>query len=541
MIRAASDRFATVVAVVFAVGLFAALWWRFRYAIDLTDETFSIALPYRFVRGDRPFIDELSTAQTSGLVLFPFIWLHVKLLGTTGLVLFVRHVHLLFKSFAAVATWFLARRWLTSKSARLVVAMTPFAFVPHSIPNVGYNVLACTLLVVGGFCSAAAIATDDVKIRERLLVASGFGYALGTFAYPPIAPAPILGALLLFALAPTARVRSVLLLAAGAGIVLLLVSPPLLRAGRAAIIASFKFGTAMVARPPSKMTQVLKDWWARGAPLVAWTYGLALVGFLSRSRTVVKLVVPMIVYLAATWWSDPATPSALVAFNTVTFAGLLAPAVLLLAEPDPVWRGAVLIIVPAWVAGHATAYGSSNGTDNGGIGMLPATVAFVVLAVRALEQAKAERTWAITPAMLFSALLAHRSFTFVYRDAPIAQCTARIRSGPFKGIWTTPARAKEFAELEDVFKRYDQPGGRVLIVYEQPGAYLFSRMPPSANTVWPLSWFGQPELRDYWNAHRTGKGIVIKFGGVNGPIDPEIAPESRVLERHGGFTVYREP
>lgn len=536
-----SDRFATVVAVVFGLGVLVALWWRFRFGIDLTDETFSIALPYRFTRGDRPFLDEVSTAQTAGLVLYPFVWLHVKLRGTTGIVLFVRHVHLLFKAFAAVGVWFAARRWLDSRSARIAVAITPFAFVPHSIPNVGYNVLACSLLVVGGFCSAAAIANDDRTLRERLLLASGFAYALGVFAYPPIAPAPVLGAVLLLALAPRQRVRSVLLLAAGAALALILLSPPLLRAGKSGVLATFQFGSGMVARPRSKLLLVLTDWWSKGFTLYAWSYGLAFAAWISRSRTAVKLAVPVIVYLAATWWSEQAT-TALCGINTVTFAGLLAPAMLLVARPSGlVWRGAVLVIVPAWVAGHATAYASSNATDAGGIGMLPATVAFVVLAVRALEQARSERTWAIAPAMLFSALLTHRAFTFVYRDAPLEQLSTLVSTGPFKGMMTTAPRAKMFSELESVFARYDRKGGRVLVVYEQPGAYLFSRMPPSANTVWPLNWFGQNELRTYWNAHRTGKGVIVKFHGAAGVFDPEFEAPERLIERHGSFNVYREP
>lgn len=540
--RRGSDRFASAVALIFGATLVAALTHRFRFGAELTDETFSIALPYRFVLGDRPFIDEVSTAQSAGLIVFPFVWLYVKLKGgTSGLVLFARGLHIFFKAAAALSVYAAARRWLTSKSAQIAVAFVPFAFVPHSIPNVGYNVLGATFLVVGGFLSAAAVADDAPDLKW--LVGSGFGYGLAALAYPPVVAAPILATLLVLVCARKRRLAAAGAMVAGGALVLALVAPALVPAGISGIKASFHFGADLVPRPRSKFLDVLYEWWTGATPLVVGTYAAGIVLWRLGSRAVTSIVVPILVLAVALWFGD-LSATAFTALHTVTWAGLLAPAILATAGLDSALvRGAVLVFVPSLVAGLFTAYASSNQTTNGCIGLYPAAVLFCVAAVRALDRAKAERIWTFAPAVLFSAVLVWRTFQFVYRDGPLDQLTTIVTSGPFRGIRTSSYRAATFGELEGIVKRYERPDGHILINYENPGAYLFSRMRPSTNTVWPLSYYGQPELLSYWRAHANGKGIVIKVhGAARGPlVDPIVEAPDRLLERTRHFSVYREP
>src|SRR5271154_313747 len=65
-------------------------YWRLYYGVDFTDEAWYVAVPYRFVLGGRPYVDELSVPQTSAAVV-----LYPALAGRTGLVLFVRQLHFL--------------------------------------------------------------------------------------------------------------------------------------------------------------------------------------------------------------------------------------------------------------------------------------------------------------------------------------------------------------------------------------------------------------------------------------------------------------
>src|SRR6476659_6073914 len=50
---------------------------RLFFGIDLTDEAFYTAVPYRFILGARPMVDEtLLVQQTSGFLLYGPLWLY---------------------------------------------------------------------------------------------------------------------------------------------------------------------------------------------------------------------------------------------------------------------------------------------------------------------------------------------------------------------------------------------------------------------------------------------------------------------------------
>ena len=77
---------------------------RLFFGIDFTDESFYIAVPLRFVMGARPLIDETNVVQqTPGIILYPFVKVYVALFGLDGIVLFARHLHLLFSAVIAAA------------------------------------------------------------------------------------------------------------------------------------------------------------------------------------------------------------------------------------------------------------------------------------------------------------------------------------------------------------------------------------------------------------------------------------------------------
>jgi hypothetical protein len=535
-----SARFATFLAWTFGALTLLALWNRFRHAAELTDETFSIALPYRFALGDKPFVDEVSSAQTAGILVLPFVWLYVKLTGgTAGIVLFCRALHLAVKGVAALSVHAAARRWVSPPSA-IACAIVPFAFTPHSIPNVGYNVLGSTLLVAGAFTSAAALSKPSPPPRQLLL--AGLAYGLATFAYPAVAPAPLIAAVLVFACAPRDRLRCFGAFALGGVASFLLVSPALVFGGVRGVRESFEFASALVPRGQAKLPLVLDAFW-KGAPelLVGSTIALTVVR-LARSRWLTSIVVPLVVVFAVFWFRKLAGTH-WAALHLVTYAGLVAPAMIIAVSSDSLLlRSGILVCAPSIVAGVGTAWASSNATEMGCLGLWPAAVLFVVLAVAALERAQAERIWTMAPAALLTIVLVLRTYEYVYRDAPLESLVTQVKSGPFRGIYTTAARAAQFAELERVTRLHDRPGGRLLVSYEQPGIYLFSKMAPASNTVWPLSWYGQEPLLAYWRAHWTGRGMIIRVnsGGVGKVVDPVVESADRIIDRGSFFVVYRE-
>ena len=85
----------TTAAVAVALVALALTWRRLFLGIDLSDEGFYVAVPYRMALGARPFIDEMSMLQTAEFFVYPFVKLYVWLTGgADGIVLFTRHLYL---------------------------------------------------------------------------------------------------------------------------------------------------------------------------------------------------------------------------------------------------------------------------------------------------------------------------------------------------------------------------------------------------------------------------------------------------------------
>ena len=146
------------------------------------------------------------------------------------------------------------------------------------------------------------------------------------------------------------------------------------------------------------------------------------------------------------------------------------------------------------------------------------------------------------PSIMVLSFLARFVFS-VYRDGTPPELTYRVPSGPFRGLYTTHPRFLEVTELEQVFKEHEDPAGRVLVYFEYPGAYIFTRMRPAGNTVWPVPNWEQQAALQYYRKHLTGHGFAMKLkdSSKGTPIDRLIEASGPALETTSMFLVFAEP
>jgi hypothetical protein len=540
------QRLAVALAWAGGIACLIALLHRFRLGADVSDESFAIALPYRFALGDKPFVDELSIQQTTGVMLAPFVWVYVKIMGgPTGIVLYSRFLHFVVKGLAGLCVYATARRWLKHRAAAIAVGFLPIAFVPGCIPNVGYNVLGMALLTAGTFLCAAAAAAEP-GARFRLFFLGGLCQGLTAFAYPPMAPAPIFATLLVFVCTPNRRFAALGAFVAGGAAAAALTLPSLGFGGIAGVKRSLgPWGgvDAVVApvAPAVKMKGVI-DALMKEAPSVlpfaAIAVGIAWV-LRSRSLTTILTVGALVAALLAS--HDVPRDSVANSHNVICVA-FLAPILLLLARPSAkVVGGAVLVVGPSVVAGLCAGYSSSQGWIASAMGLHATMVLSALLAVRALEKARADALFCVLPPMAVMLALVVNCYDFVYRDGPLATLTETVKRGPFKGIRTTTERARAFAEYSGIIDRYGDPRGRTLVLYESPGYYLFSKSPPGAHGVWETPYGDMDGMLHYWQKFTNGHSIVIRIkGGGSGVLDPILTPRDRLIEETPHFVVYRD-
>ena len=142
-----------IAAVVVAAGL---TYGRLYYGVDLTDEAFYIAVPYRFVLGAAPLIDETNIVQQTPVVLlYPFVGLWHWLVGIDGLILYARHLHLLFTLVVGFAVFASLKRLLDDAISSVVCAAAAVVFVPFGIHGLSYNTFASGFFTAGCFLGAA--------------------------------------------------------------------------------------------------------------------------------------------------------------------------------------------------------------------------------------------------------------------------------------------------------------------------------------------------------------------------------------------------
>jgi hypothetical protein len=540
---------APVLAVALTAFVLSGMLRRLALSVDFTDEAFSTALAYRFALGARPFVDEINSAQTAGMIAAPFIWLYLKIThSSAGIMSFTRHLFLVF-NLAIGATVFRTIKQHVSWPVALVTSLVCVVLVPYSVPNLGYNVLGSGFLTIGGFVAVRGM--TDVKERRAFFLAGLFN-GLATLAYPPLAAIAVLLGLIVL-VRSEAKLRSSAEYVGGGAIVVACVIPFLVAAGRENLQASIELGTRLTPRPASKLFDILLAFWAH-SPVSLWAVPsvvLAIAALKIRPAWGVWIL-PLFVGVLAL-----GIPNGLSSQLSIEiYAGLLAPAFLVLLWDDPFCRAAFSAVwVPSLFAGFITAYTSSNGELNGGLGFLPAAILFVVYEAIAVERlSRAARPdgsldparaplLLLGPAILVLSLLARFSST-VYRDAAPAELTVRVESGPFRGLYTTPEHARFSADLEDALRRHETPDGKLLAYWDLPAAYLFTKMRPASNSVW-ISQMADPDaaLASY-RSHADGSGFALKVkasGPSVTPLDQFVEAGGRPLESTPRFLITAEP
>jgi hypothetical protein len=518
------------------------LFQRFRYAPDFTDETFSIAMPYRYVLGDKPFVDEISIQQTAGILLFPFVWLWVKIVGSTGLVLFVRFLHfMVFKGAAGLATWFASRRVLATRSSAILCAFLPIAFVPHSLPNVGYNVIGFAFLIAGSFFVVAAIYDLSDKLAMRLAFTGGVFMAFMSFAYPPMALAALMTAPILLACAPRRRLHLTGAFIAGGATGALLVLPSLAFGGVSGLKRSLGWGAQAGSMHGRERLKAMLDAFWLGMPREFIYVGVGLiVAGLSRVKPLAPIAIIAGILTVLWWYREDAHFSP--TNRSVIYLGALAPAFIFAAQPDrQLVRASAIVLLPSFAAAAVATVFSTQNLDAAALGLMSALVWVIVLSARAIERAGTGPAFALLPAMIALFFYVDREWLYIYRDAPLAAETETIPQGPFKGLRTTPDRVRMLGELRDIVRRFDQPGGHILILYEQPGFFLASKMRPSAHSVWEASYGDIDGMIEFFHTKANGKGIVLKVrGSPTTKADQLLTPPDRKIYETPHFIVYRD-
>lgn len=514
-----------VVAVAVTVAAVVAMAWRLRFGVDFGDEAYYIGLAYRFVLGDRPFVDEMSLLQIASFLTYPLVKAYVALHGTYGIVLFMRvawFAATLFLCAAGFAFLRMVMRW----ELALVACVLPLLVVPFNIPTLSYDSMGAGLLALG----VALGAWHAVQRRGwGWLLAAGLVHGLAVVAYPTLGVAVVAFAAALLVLDGRRGLRGVAVYVGGAVAVLAVLAVALVRFGIPNVRHSLAYMMALsgYAGGASKIAVVAGRTLTFLAlePLFVAALVVAYAAFLAfgdRGRWAL-LLVPLGMYPVVT--GLPALTGAARNMGAILMIGLFGVYLGLFTLGRPLARRVyVWAVLPSVVAAAVTAYTSTNGFVNAGIGFFPMLFATPALLALALHEPRPQGSlsalvlpWALMAVLAVTLLhAAQYEYRAIYRDGRLEFLTHQVTSGPYAGLWTLKDTAQASAELETTVKRYVLPGDRVMFFDDFPAGYLYTTARPAVNTLWLSRSDNRPGVAAnytlaYWRATGNVPDVVFRY------------------------------
>jgi len=476
-----------------------------------------------------------------------------------GVVLFVRHLQLLFSLLVGAAVFLGLRHVLRSGSAAALAAVAAVAFVPFDIHSLSYNTLGSGLFTAGCMLGYRSLAP---RSRVWWLVAAGLCHGLAVFAYPSLAVAVIAAFAARLALElPRWRREIVAFALPSLAVFGVAMGSVAASAGVHSVAEGYRRSSKYLGHSGSigKLGDVADHWWstlhywylvlpALALLLVAWRYRRPL-------AVPILLALPLLVVPVSA--GDP-LGSYTSGLEYVGHYGALALPLLVLARARPEARRLFAAVwVPALVAGLATAWSSNNGAVSFGVGFLPAIFVTTAFLVWALEDAAAAQ-FVLWPALIVPALLVVLGWP-VYRDGPVSTLDATVSNGPYAGLQTS---LNKKLWLEEISRDLDRvsPHCRIVFFRDFPGGYLISHSRSDTNSAWiatisaSRSIAYQDTFLGYWRRHglpdvavlmrlipyESRKVARIEHYRTNTPLFALVhGPRYRRISNHYNYEIYQ--
>jgi len=524
------------------VAVLAGAYWRLLYGVDLTDEAYYTAAPLRLVLGARPFIDETTPAQlTTGLLLYPVVAAYHAVFGVHAIVLFGRHLHLVFSCIVGMCVYLGVRPFVRTSSEAFIPSLLPIAFVPFSLPDVSYDTLGSGLLVAGAFLGLRFLGTR----RFAFLAAAGFAHGLAVFVYPPLVLPASAFAVTVGLMRREEWRRVVAVYGIPALVPLAVLGGVFVNAGIHHVVDVYADARRFHGQGGGvgKAVSVLADvaLLALRSPLVIT--GLAVLVILRRIRPAIAYwaaaCLPLLVLLRV----DPRAESG--PMDYVVVYGLCALPLAFFAGKEAPERAVFLAVWPsAFVGGLATAWTSNNGSINFGAGFAAAPIVTTVLLACFCDRGRQFAVFAAGATTVLFLLV--MQFTFIYREDSFTSLRSRISGGPYAGMYTTAERKTFLDTIAADLRRLSPRGCGILFYDEFPAGYLLSSSRPHTNAVFESLVTGaslpayRRVLLQYYRANGL-PDIVVRMTSVPGfavtmPVSNRD-PLDRLVTRSGRYAL----
>jgi 4-amino-4-deoxy-L-arabinose transferase-like glycosyltransferase len=533
------------------VALFLLATWRARYGVSLFDSSHYTVVAMRLAQGSRPFVDEMTLQATAFLpgAIFAKVWLLA--FGREAIELALR-VSFVVAAAGAGLVIFRALRPSFGPWPSLVAAAVPLLAPPLNILALSYNTGALAAFMVATALSLAALRDED----RFAAAGAGVAFAYGVVSYPPFVAGAVVG---IASFAFVARSRRLTLWMLGGGLSLAtVVLGWLLVVGS---LGGLRDTFAYAAASSGGVLQAPLDRLLRFLPFViepltrpnawpAWILALAALVPLRPPwlRAAAMGLIPLAVTVPALRHVSPGQEyiGVIGAAMLITMSGIvfLPLAGWMIARPNRdmrvlLWLTGPLALVDTVLVLQSTNAGWYRGT--GFTGFAPLAMALLVAWALFIRENGGRAVFAAsTASLLLAALLL--LFATTFKDEVPFRLRTPVTTGAYAGLLTTQERARDFATIEALGRRWVRPEDS-LVVMHAPGVYMLMPGRIETNATWLSTGPSDRFALDYF-ARRKGmpRVVVVHASTPTGTVslanDPLLKAVTTQYRLAGGTTQF---
>lgn len=168
--------------ITFVTITFSLLLYRISLHADRFDEIFNLAIPYRVALGQLPFYECWDSFQSGDILLAPFLYLFISIIGSSGgIVFFSRLLYICTLIFVSAVFYCTINKYIEKRIAFLISYIFCF-FQVYSLFYLWYDTFSIVLLILGTLYTFKGMM--EQKYCRLYMLLAGLFHGLMAFSYP---------------------------------------------------------------------------------------------------------------------------------------------------------------------------------------------------------------------------------------------------------------------------------------------------------------------------------------------------------------------
>ncbi len=468
-------------------------WYRLHFGVDFGDEAYHVGIPLRFIRGDKPFIDEIFLSHAFALLTKPIVYLYYKWSGgTESLVLFLRYTLLCLKVITGIIIFYSLKTKIGIIESIIIFSIWIVSF------NGSFSIAYSTLPQI--FLPTAFIlyATSNEKLNALTVCFIGILLSLSTISLPNSVPIFFILVVTMEAIITKTSFRFF-------NLFLLIISSI---SFTAFIAFYYKITPTMVwevflnskynAVGASSFFSIGKVYnlmfsFLKGGPFkIEFIIWGVLLFFLNRFNKKFLVNILFLILPLLSFYKARGSCGGLGAVSFCLYYSIIG--IFLICNKFNlklflyVWLPLLFASLPSFFVSNSAFYSLLQIFS-------PAILISIIYIFRFYKthdySSNIYKFSVYTSTAMVVLIMGYFQFRGIYMEkTPIEFLNSKVEKGPYKGLYTNRVKKEFIEELQNQIRKYENKNKRIIVFCFFPAAYLLTEMKPASASIYgcDISW-----------------------------------------------------